>query len=47
MAKKFLPKLSLRQLEKTVRKGAGLMPSRPYRDRSKYKRKNKHKKTDD
>jgi len=45
MAKKFLPKLSLRQLEKTVRKGLGLMPSRPFRDRSKYNRKNKHKKT--
>jgi len=47
MAKKFLPRLSLRQLGKTVRKGLGLMPSRSFRDRSKYNRKTKHKKTDD
>ena len=47
MAKKFLPRLSLWQLDKTVRKGLGLMPSLPFLNRSKYKRKPKHKKTDD
>ena len=47
MAKKFLPRISLRELEKTIRKGLGLMPTRPFRDRSKYNRKTKHKKTND
>ena len=46
MAKKLIPRFSFRQLEKTIRKGLGLMPSRCFRDRSKYNRKTKHKKTE-
>ena len=46
MAKRSNAKPSLRRLDilKTVRKAGGLMPSRPFRNRSKYSRKNKHKK---
>ena len=44
MAKQILGKLNLWELRKSQRKGKGLMPSRPFNDRSKYNRKNKHKK---
>lgn len=44
MGKSILAKLSFRELNNSFRKGKGLMPSRPFKDKSKYNRKNKHRK---
>jgi hypothetical protein len=44
MAKQILGKLNLWELSKSLRKGKGLMPSRPFKNKSKYNRKNKHRK---